>query len=191
MGNQTTEISISNKIEAIVSKYKSDFERVNAEEKYKWEAIGHYKEHWDIDADSFASMYMEAFKEAGNLLAAGMYYPYKMIGVLSERDPEKVRSLFRMLYDETIELSERYVKFRSGCDEVLTEYRESDEKIIIRICTQSRYTLHLSIQINIIFTNTRCIKHLGIESDLSRKRINQRFGNWITIFVCVIWYWML
>ena len=128
MGNQTTEISISNKIEAIVSKYKSDFERVNAEEKYKWEAIGHYKEHWDIDADSFASMYMEAFKEAGNLLAAGMYYPYKMIGVLSERDPEKVRSLFRMLYDETIELSERYVKFRSGCDEVLTEYRESDEK---------------------------------------------------------------
>lgn len=118
--------TITDKIKAVVTEYINDFQRVNKDERYKWEAIGHYKRHWDINAEDFSAMYIEAFKQAGNLLAAGMYYPYKMIAQFSETDPEKVRSLFIALYDETIPLEDRYVKFRAGCEELLTAYRNSD-----------------------------------------------------------------
>lgn len=117
---------IKEKIKEVVSDYTLNFQTVNADERYKWEAIGHYKKHWNIDADDFSAMYGEAFKKANNLLAAGMYYPYKMIVSFADNDPEKVRSLFVLLYDESIPLADRYTKFRAGCEELLTAYRESN-----------------------------------------------------------------
>lgn len=105
------------KIQEIINKYKGDFERVNQEERYKWEAVGHYKRNWNIDADNFAEMYAEAFKEAGNLLAANMYFPYKMVISFAEQQPEKVKELFKMLYDESKPLAQRYVDFRAAFDE--------------------------------------------------------------------------
>ena len=126
MNNVVTDNLLAEKVSAIISEYKSDFQRINKDERYKWEAIGHYIKNWDIDAKDFSAMYGEAFKKADNLLAAGMYYPYKMIINFSEMEPEKVRSLFRMLYDEDIDLSDRYAKFRSGFEELLTKYRNSD-----------------------------------------------------------------
>lgn len=60
---------IKEKIKSIIEAYKADFERVNQEERYKWEAVGHYKKNWNIDADNFSEMYAEAFKEAHKLLA--------------------------------------------------------------------------------------------------------------------------
>ena len=51
----------------IIEAYKADFERVNAEERYKWEAIEWYRQKWDIDAEDFAGMLGEAFKKSSNL----------------------------------------------------------------------------------------------------------------------------
>ena len=105
------------KIRHIIGAYKADFERVNQEERYKWEAVGCYQRNWDIEAENFAQMYAEAFKEASNLLAANMYWPYKMVITFAEQKPEKVRELFRMLYNEEIPLAQRYVDFRAAFDE--------------------------------------------------------------------------
>lgn len=118
-----TDIGISE----VIAAYKADFDRVNKEEIYKWQAVKWYKEHWSIDAEDFAAMFASAFGRAGNLLASSMYYPYKMLCHFSEMHPEEVREMFKALYDETKPLSERYVQFRCKCDALLLAYRDSDE----------------------------------------------------------------
>lgn len=116
-GNRDVVNPTASKIREIISKYKADFERVNQEERYKWEAVGCYKRSWNIEAENFSEMYAEAFKEASNLLSANMYWPYKMVITFAEQEPDKVRELFKMLYNEEIPLAQRYVDFRAAFDE--------------------------------------------------------------------------
>lgn len=105
--------------------YKDNFTKCWEDEKYKWEAVKHYQIHWDINAEDFAGMLEESFSQTYNLLQGGMYYAYKMLCILAKTDPEKMRSLFRMLYDESLPLEERLQPFRSGCDELLEAYRNT------------------------------------------------------------------
>lgn len=105
------------KIRLIIDAYKADFERVNREERYKWEAVGCYRRNWDIEAENFSQMYAEAFKDASNLLTANMYWPYKMVITFAEQEPDKVRELFKMLYNEEIPLARRYVDFRAAFEQ--------------------------------------------------------------------------
>lgn len=112
---------VVDKIGYIISEYKKNFDEINKGERYKWEAIGWYKRHWNIEAPDFASMITAAFSKAGNLLASGMYYPYRMLTGYAQSDPEAVRSLFRMLYDESVPLAARYVQFQKGFENYLTE----------------------------------------------------------------------
>lgn len=100
----------------IIEEYKSDFERVNSEERYKWEAIECYRQKWDINAVDFVGMLNEAFKKSSNLLAASRYYPLRMVKQYAEEEPEIVRELFKVLYDENLPLAERYKMFREGFD---------------------------------------------------------------------------
>lgn len=127
-------------IEGVIDAYKFDFQRVDDEERYKWEAVAHYKAHWDIETEDFSGMIQEAFrwageaykrardgkKDGGNLLTSSMYYPYRMLTVLSSFEPETMRALFRRLLDEERPLSQRYNEFRDGCDKCLERYRNSD-----------------------------------------------------------------
>lgn len=122
----------------VIAAYKKDFARVDDQERYKWEAIAHYKQHWDIDAPNFAAMYREAYRYAGeqyrrerdgkldggNLLTSSMYYPYKMIIEFAEADGELVRQMFRSLLDESIPLERRYMDFRASCDKCLEALRQ-------------------------------------------------------------------
>lgn len=114
-------------IAAVISAYKADFDHVRENECYKWQAVKWYKDHWDIEAKDFTTMFTSAFSKADNLLTAGMYYPYKMLCQFSEMHPEEVRAMFKDLYDEEKPLAERYTAFRSKCDELLTEYRNGAE----------------------------------------------------------------
>lgn len=129
-------------IEDVISAYKADFSHRDDEERYKWEAIAHYKKHWKIDAKDFAGMLKEAFRwagekykrprdgkpDGGNLLTSSMYYPYKMICAFAQQEPETVRALFRNLLIESKPLSLRYTEFRDGCNQCLERYRNSDPK---------------------------------------------------------------
>lgn len=103
----------------VLIRYKADFHRFWNEERYKWAAVKHYKDNWNIDAENFAAMLTEAFKWSGNLLAGAMYYPYKMICVFAQESPETVREMFRRLYDEGRPLAERYKEFRTSCGQCL------------------------------------------------------------------------
>lgn len=105
--------------------YKANFSKCWDGEKYKWVAVKHFKEHWDIEAEDFAGMLEESFSQTYNLLQGGMYYAYKMVCELARMDPEKMRGLFRLLYNEDLPLVERLQPFRSGCDELMEIFRQS------------------------------------------------------------------
>lgn len=105
----------------IIEKYKNDFERVDSEERYKWEAVECYKQKWDINAEDFAGMLGEAFKKSSNLLAAAMYYPLRMVSAYAKEEPETVRELFKVLYNENLPFSERYEMFRAGFEKFVNE----------------------------------------------------------------------
>ena len=127
-------------IKGIIAAYKADFARVDDEERYKWEALKHYKNNWNINAEDFAEMYREAYRYAGetykrpgdgkpdggNLLTSAMYYPYRMMYTFAQREPEAVRTLFRELFDGDEPLSVRYARFRDGCDACLEHYRNAE-----------------------------------------------------------------
>lgn len=105
------------KIKKIIEAYKDDFETRDKEERYKWKAVGTYREVWDIDAPDFEFMVKAAFKDTANLLRSGNYYPYRMLTDFVEKKPEIVRSLFKMLYDENLSFEERCLKFQKGFNE--------------------------------------------------------------------------
>ena len=112
-------------IQDAIDKYKASFEHYWSDEKYKWIAVQHFQQHWTIDAEDFSAMLVESFSRAGNLLSGGKYYPHRMLCELAAWEPEKMRELFRLLYSEELPLSERLQPFRSGCDQLLKEYRET------------------------------------------------------------------
>ena len=112
-------------IKETIEFYKANFSSKWEEENYKWAAVQHFQKTWDIEAEDFAGMLAESLSLANNLLVGGMYYAYGMICALAQQDPEKIRGLFRELYDESIPLSGRIKIFRSGCDEVMEVLRQN------------------------------------------------------------------
>lgn len=109
------ESELIKKIRFVIAHYKANFATVNEQERYKWEALYWYKQHWDIEASDFAKMLATAFSKTSNLLASGMYYPYKMITQYAQADPEAVREIFRTLHNEQLPLEERYQLFKQSC----------------------------------------------------------------------------
>ncbi len=116
--------SVNEKIRMVIEKYKTEFAETDSKERYKWEGIGWYKSHWNIDAPDFAAMAELAFRKMANLLTSGMYYPYKMLVEFAQADPEAVRELFRMLYNEELPLAQRYTAFREGFENYIKQRRK-------------------------------------------------------------------
>lgn len=112
-------------IQEVLANYKKAFNKYWDDEKYKWLAVQHFQKSWNLEAEDFSGMLKESFSQADNLLQGGMYYAKKMLYALTQQDPEKMRSLFRLLYDENLPLVERLQPFRTGCDELLEEFRQN------------------------------------------------------------------
>ena len=91
-------------IQETIQNYKKNHLQYWEAEKYKWIAVKHFQDHWNIDAEDFAGMIVEALSQSANLLNGAMYYPRGMICVLAEFNPEKMRELFRLLYNEELSL---------------------------------------------------------------------------------------
>lgn len=125
--------TITDRIHFVIDHYKEHFDAVDQGERYKWEAIAWYKKHWEIDSPNFAQMLEEAFGKAKNLLASAMYYPYRMITEYAQVNPEEVRRIFRILYDESLPLEERYQVFRDSCksriDQIKAEHPDREKPL--------------------------------------------------------------
>jgi len=104
--------------------YKRDFAHHWKNERYKWEAVKHFQEHWDINAPDFAGMFYAATAKTGNLLASARFFPRGMIRDFAVADPEATRAMFIRLYDETRDLVERVENFLAEADAMRRKYGE-------------------------------------------------------------------
>jgi len=102
------------KIEEAYLKYLPDYW---SGENYKWKAVQHFQQHWDIDAADFPAMLEQALAKTYNLLSSGYYYAKSMLMRFAVEDPEGLREVFRVLYDETRDLSERTERFVSYAED--------------------------------------------------------------------------
>ena len=91
-------------------------------EKYKWEAIKHFQDHWNIDAENFGDMFKQATDKTFNLLASGYAYPKGMIINFAKADDEATRAMFKNLFDESVNLAERIEAFQSASEELRVKY---------------------------------------------------------------------
>ena len=71
--------TVTDRIRFATDYYKEYFASFDKDERYKWEVLGWYKKHWNIDAEDFSGMLASAFGKTSNLLPSSMYYPYNRI----------------------------------------------------------------------------------------------------------------
>lgn len=111
------------KLKEILDSYKKDLApKLWQGEKYKWKAVKTFRENWDINAADFADMLERSLADTGNLLAAGGFFPSKMIIGFAKVAPAEVRDMFAELFDENKDVCERIESFRQRSDMLLEEY---------------------------------------------------------------------
>lgn len=110
------------KLRPILAGYKEYFPSHWNDEKYKWEAIKHFQECWNIEADNFGEMFKQATDKTYNLLASGYAYPRGMIINFAKADDAAVRQMFRELFDESRDLAERVESFQDSVETIRAKY---------------------------------------------------------------------
>lgn len=110
------------KLNPILEGYKAYFPSHWDDEKYKWEAVKHFRDHWDMDAENFGDMFKQATDKTFNLLASGYAYPRGMIINFAKADDEAARAMFRNLFDEDRDLAARVDAFRTTSEELRAKY---------------------------------------------------------------------
>ena len=110
-------------LEVLISKYKKDFTKYIHLELYKWKDIKCFQDNWDIDAENFEDMLSRALDKKSNLLTAIQFFPRGMILEYAKSYTERTRELFRDLYDESKNLTERIQRFK---DEIISIHKSWD-----------------------------------------------------------------
>lgn len=108
----------------VIAGYKPYFlEHFKRDEEFKWKAVQWFQEHWDIGAQNFGEMFKLATDKCFNLLASSHRFPKGMIEVLAnETEPESVRNMFAVLFDESRNLAERVDYFISESERLRSTY---------------------------------------------------------------------
>ncbi|TDX00523.1 DUF3883 domain-containing protein [Dinghuibacter silviterrae] len=133
--------------QALILAYKNAFNRIHGEEIYKWKAIQFFQENWDIDADNFSHMLELSLSQTQNLLASANYWPRLMINKLAQLRPEPVRELFRNLFNEDVDMTNRIKEFHAGIQAINTQTVNSYQDhraIMVYLCLRfpERYFLY-------------------------------------------------
>ena len=111
------------KLQDVLAAYKRDFDAFQwKREKYKWEAVKCFQDHWDINAPDFVGMLTQSTAKTSNLLAATNNYPLGMIKYFAQQAPEEVRAMFLALFDESRDVYERIEAFKAQSAVMLDKY---------------------------------------------------------------------
>lgn len=106
------------KLYSLIEIFKEGFKENFLEEKYKWEAVKHFQDNWNIDAEDFPTMLSNALSKTGNLLAALNFFPRRMIKQYATRFTKEVKGLFEDLFNESSDLKERIDAFIAGIESI-------------------------------------------------------------------------
>ena len=110
------------KLTPVLDGYKKYFPIHWNDEKYKWETIKHFQDNWNIDAENFGDMFKKATEKTSNLLASGYAYPRAMITNFAKADDEGTRSMFRALFDESVDLAQRVSTFQAAAEDMRVKF---------------------------------------------------------------------
>lgn len=143
-------------LQQIIEQYKANIAYINKEELYKWRAVKWFQDHWDIDTANFPAMLSSSLEKSMNLLSAGMYFARKMIELFAQMEPETVRSMFRVLFDESITLQQRIDSFTKNAELLLEKEKpaatQAKPLVTTRTCKLSASTSLSNTQKNTIST---------------------------------------
>lgn len=110
------------KLKQILVEYKEYFPLRWEDEKYKWEAVKHFQEHWNIEAENFGVMFKTATEKTCQLLTTGYTDAKGMIINFAKADDAFVRQMFYKLFDESRDLAERVEEFRTSAKTMRARY---------------------------------------------------------------------
>lgn len=113
---------MNEKIQALISNYIRFLQEKpsNPDEVYKWQAIEHFEQHWDINAPDFYKMFKEAFRKKDNLVD---YRPFGILEALGENYPTKLKELLGIVY-ETDDFYTKLGKCRTFTENVIDDLKE-------------------------------------------------------------------
>ena len=94
-------------------------------EKYKWDAIEHFRQNWDIDAPDFKAMFKEAFRLRKNLFYQNSW---GFITKAVDHFPSEVKKMFVDLYNETQPIETRILAFQDSAAEMLPKVKKASGK---------------------------------------------------------------
>ena len=115
-------------LQDFISQYKATFNehRLGSDnEIYKWKAIKCFKDNWDIEAADLPAMVKASFAQTDNLLATHNNFPARMVEEFAKVAPDEVRSMFRDLFDEGVDLIRRVTAFEKRSEELRRLHPES------------------------------------------------------------------
>ena len=92
MNTENLDKIIQNYIEDIPNSYNAEHD-----ELFKWRAVKHFKENWNIDADDFAGMLKEAMKETSVFVDNSTVQPLVGLVKIAEQNPDVVKDVFKRL----------------------------------------------------------------------------------------------
>ena len=116
-----------NALDTIIKGYVEGFES-RKNELFKWKAVKHFQENWNIDALDFASMLKDALSKTDTLLTTRYALPAGMILNFAKFDPEATREMFRNLFDESVDLAKRVKAFMESSEKLRKKYGEEEWK---------------------------------------------------------------
>jgi len=98
--------------------YKKFMVSADYDELYKWEALKVFQDNWNIEAEDFRAMYDASLghREGSNLWAGTHWFPKLVMQQFIDQDPEKVREMFRELFNEELDIDKRIDRFVYHCD---------------------------------------------------------------------------
>ena len=130
-----------NKLHEVIASYKKELDKYIELELYKWKAIKHFQDNWNIEAEDFAAMFRRATEPAGNLLNSNMSYPGGQIQSFAAEDQEKVRSMFRILYDEEQPFLSRIKQFKEMSKEMFDHHNKNYPQELWKTMYQSENSI--------------------------------------------------
>jgi hypothetical protein len=122
------------KLQAYIQAFRTYLQRDRVhKEIYKWQALNHFQEHWDLEAVDFAGMYDQSLQSqtTQRLWKRETWRPKEVMQQLIQQDAEFARRMFRLLFDESQNIETRISMFKFGCEELLQEFKKQHRTTIV------------------------------------------------------------
>lgn len=91
-------------------------------ETYKYLAINTFQQNWDLEAGDFHQMFRASFSKVSNLLYQNSW---GFINTSAQIFPNETKEMFRNLYDDSIEISQRIKTFQAESEKLLPKVKQA------------------------------------------------------------------